>query len=274
VDHIDDLSSRLHDARNDIAAVEALFSAHASSGFLADFVAHHAVAIARDSNHFLAGITSQDSICLINTPSFDYTIRFGRPVGAVQPHPHKWTASTQLIKFQIPGTGSARIFEVPSSAQIDAFEPGVPLRIAKTFRLEDCVDIVKVGPREIFDICESFRPQLAEVLTIRSDAVGLIWTFGPDLISVFAEDSTARSSRLQNVLDLAYAAGHRVPEKVYQCALAQDNPQVRLSAIRSMLRNGHERAFWELHMAIVSTSKALAAGASEILNSMIGSRVG
>jgi hypothetical protein len=128
--------------------------------------------------------------------------------------------------------------------------------------------VVNDDRHQILDVCEATRPVVAEILTYRRCAPHIMWTFGTELVSLYAEQSSLVASRFRNVLRIADLAGTAVPDDIYELALTSRSPQVALPAIRSMLAAGHPDSFVALHRATESAEPALREGANAILDAL------
>jgi hypothetical protein len=246
-------------------SVQSLFLDHVRSSFLDDFVAEQVRTSVDNPEHFVANAASQGSFSLINTSSFEYSVRvlagFHR-----RAHYIKWLGMRQVIAVKGSGTVVIRILRVPPELDIEQFVANVPIREYDVREARHGDVVASEDENEILDILEVSPATVTEILTYRYMAPSVIWTFTPELISVYAEQSSLNASRFRYVLRLAQAEGLSVPDDIYDLALNSNSPQVALLAIQSMLSTGHPESFSKLQHALESNHDSVRRGAAKLMD--------
>jgi hypothetical protein len=273
MDALDAFSRDLHQAQEEWASVVGIFRDHLVGRFLDDFIAREIAALGNDVGHVVPKSVGQANFTFINTPDFEYSVRALAPFPARR-HPVKWLGMRQIIGVKGRGSATVRKLAVPPHLDIACFLPGAAIDALDLLTATDGDVIASHTPHEILDVHEVSSPVVVEVLTHRRDDAGLIWTFDPDLRSLYAEQSSLTVSRFRNVLELAHAAGKPVPDEIYELALDPSRPHTALLAIRSMLMSGHPEAFVQLHRAMESGSDELRQGAQRLFDAMTMARGG
>lgn len=268
---LETFSQKLQQAQEDWPSVQAIFSDHFGSRFLHDFITRELSAAADDPAHVVPKSVGPANFTIINTMSFEYSVRILIPFPA-RPHPVKWLGMRQIVGVKGAGPMTVRRFRVPSHFNITFFQPGVAIEDVEFITAADRDVIAAASPHEMLDIHEISAPVVVEVLTYRRDDSGFLWNFDQDLRSLYAEQSSLTLSRFRNVLELAHAAGKPVPDDIYDLALNPSRPYVALLAIRSMLMSGHPEAFAELQQAMDSAVLDLSQGAQRLFDSMMMAR--
>ncbi|GAA2767458.1 hypothetical protein GCM10010103_65000 [Streptomyces paradoxus] len=251
----------------DWASLGAIFLEHAKSDFLAEFIHRELDAAAKDSDHVVRRGVGQASFTLVNTPDFEYSIRI---LGTFSRKPRmvKWLGMPQIIAVKGPYTLTVRNLEVPSLCDIEQFVAGVQISECSLRDVQQGDILVTENRHRITDICAATGPMIAQILTYRRAAPNLVWTFSPELTSLYCEQSSITASRFRNVMRIAHAAGVVVPNDIYEMALTSHSPQVVLTAIQSMLASGHPDSFTALHSAAASDQPGLREGANAVLDAL------
>jgi hypothetical protein len=261
----------LEERVGDWDSIHALFIEHVRGGFLAGFITKEICTAAQNPAHIVPRGVGQGSFTFLNTRHFEYSVRVIRALDT-KPRMVKWTGMPQMIAVTGEGHVVTRTLRVPAGTDIEAFARGVRLREVAVQEVSDSDVIVSDQRREILDIAAVTAPVVAEILTYRYMAPSLVWTFTPDLVSIYAEQSSLAASRFGNVLSIARAAGVPVPDDIYGLALESTSPQVVLAAIQSMLAAGHPESFAALQRAIDSDRESIRTGASELADALFSGK--
>ncbi|MEU4674535.1 hypothetical protein AB0F91_42910 [Amycolatopsis sp. NPDC023774] len=238
---------------------------HAGSEFLTEFVARELLAAAADSDHIVRRGVGQGSFTFVDTPNLEYSVRVVAPFGR-RPRTVKWVGMPQMIAVKGPGTLTVRTLAVPTQCDIEQFVAGVQIRECSVRDACEGDVLVNENRHEVLDICEATSPMIAQILTYRRASPNVVWTFTPELVSLYCEQSSLAASRFRNVLQIAHTEGVAVPDDIYELALTSRSPQVALLAIQSMLASGHPYSFAALHCAAESGQHGLREGANSILD--------
>ncbi|MFC9498445.1 hypothetical protein [Streptomyces sp. NPDC056982] len=266
-DSLETLTESLKRNADDWASLGAIFLEHAKSDFLEEFIRRELGAAAKDSDHIVRRGVGQASFTLVNTPDFEYSIRI---VGTFSRTPRmvKWLGMPQMIAVKGPHALTVRNLEVPSLCDIEQFVAGIQLSECSVRDVRQGDVVVTENRHEITDICAATGPMIAQILTYHRAAPNLVWTFTPELASLYCEQSSIAASRFRNVMRIAHAAGVVVPDDIYEMALTSHSPQVVLAAIQSMLASEHPDSFTALHRAAASGQPGLREGADAILDAL------
>ena len=271
MDALDTFLQNLERAQKDWSSIQAVFSDHAASRFLYDFITREIGALAEDPGHVVRKSVSQTTFTFINTKDFEYSVRILAPFLG-RPHTVKWLGMRQIIAVKGRGSVTINRLTVPLHLDIASFQSGVVIDDVDIVSAADGDVTVTRSSHEIMDIYAVSSPVIVEVLTHRRDGSGLIWTFDQHLKSLYAEQSSATVSRFSNVLELAGATGRPIPDDVYDLALDPSKPHIAVLAIGSMLMSGHPNAFVQLQRAMDSGCKDLNEGAQRLFNFMMTAR--
>jgi hypothetical protein len=268
---LDMFAEGLEQNAGDWDSIRALFLDHVSCSFLEAFVTEEICTSAEKAGYIVPSGTGQGSLTFINTPNFEYSVRVVTPF-ARRAHQVKWLGMPQMIAIKGGGTVVFRTLRVPPQFDIEQFVPNVQIRQCEPYEAHNGDVVVSDDQNEILDLHEVTAPAIIEFLTYRRLAPSLVWTFSPELISLYAEQSSLTASRLRNVLSLAQAAGIQIPDDIYDLALKSNSPQVVLPAIQSMLAGGHAESFPALQRAMESERQSLRKGANELFDALFSGR--
>jgi hypothetical protein len=182
-----------------------------------------------------------------------------------RPHIVKWLGMRQIIGMKGKGSVRIRKLRAPASCRIEQFEAGIELEHVQDVILTNLQYVATDDGRDLLDLDSVTEPSILEILTLKADASPMIWTFGQNLKSTYAEQSSPLVSRFRNVVKLAVAMGRRMPDDIYEKALSSTNTRLALAAMEGMFAERHPDAFATLHEAIESENDALRNGAETLL---------
>lgn len=265
-DTVQKLEGALALACGDLRAIRAVFEGHVRSDFLNQFVSGELHNLTFNPDHIVQRSAGQVSFTLLNTPTFDYTIRLSPPFVSI-PHAVKWLGERQILSVKGKAGASFRVLNVP--CDINRFEPDIQLADVEAISLESGAFLESPSSNSILDAHEAKAPVVFEVLTIHDERVQLNWVFDEHLKSMYAESSRVICSRLQNIFDLSLKMHRPVPRAVYDAILADGNTQAKLLALESLLVADGVAGFQELHKAIDSDDPMLSMTAQSLLDSIM-----
>lgn len=261
------LTGVLEENAGDWTSLRSAFSDHVRSNFLDEFLRVELSATAADTEHIVRAGAGQSSFTFVNTPDFEYSVRVVAPFSASR-QLVKWSGMPQVLAVRGSGTLTLRTLAPPENCDIEQFRLGVRLRECSVKELREGDESSTENPQEIMQICASRGPVIVQILSYRRGASNIVWTFSPELESLYREQSSVEASRFRNVLRIAQAQGIGLPDGIYDLALASSSAPVVLLAIQSMIETGHDAAFVALHRASESDQAAVRHGARAILDAL------
>ncbi|AMP13360.1 hypothetical protein [Collimonas pratensis] len=258
------LVERFTRLNGDWNAVANLFVDEFRRGFISRLVSRELGAITRDRRHTITSGVNQYTLTPINLPELEYTTRIMTPFQS-RPHIVKWLGMRQIIGMKGKGSVRIRKLRAPASCSIEQFQAGIELEHVDDVMLTNLQHVATGDGRDLLDLDSVTEPSILEILTLKADASPVIWTFGQDLKSTYAEQSSPLVSRFRNVVKLAVAMGRRMPDDIYEKALSSTNTRLALAAMEGMFAERRSDAFATLHEAIESENDALRNGAETLL---------
>lgn len=264
-----ELADALEEFQTNWDRAKTTFVRHLSSSFLRDFVLSELRRICKDPNHLVRKNVGQVNFSCLNTDHFDYTIRlcYEQPSQAENRY-RKWMGIRQVIGVSGPGLATFSRWRVPRGTDINAFDADVTLSLIDRSDVSGGDHVSVDDPYEILQL-ENVRDRVVlQALSQKKPNVRIHWTFDQSLTATYSEASTARDSRIHNLLRLARAMRLPLDKEVHDVIYEHGDSHLRLASIQTLFAEQSPFAFDRLGEAFDSGDAVLVSGADKILASM------